>query len=54
MVIMRVLWLGKGLTGTDFGKRRWSSRNRSNAQHFVLGSRAGAEEGSHFNESTGF
>lgn len=52
--IMYVLWLGKGLTGTDFGKRRWSSRNHSNAQHFISASRARAEEGSNFNEGFGF
>ena len=54
IVIMYVLRLGKGLTGTDFGKRRWSSRNYSNAQHFVSASRASTEEGSHFNEGFGF
>lgn len=31
IVIMCVLWLGKGLTETGFGKCRWSSRNHSNA-----------------------
>lgn len=51
MVIMHVLWLRKGLTGTEFGKCRWFSRNLSNAQDFVSGSRAGTEEGSNFNES---
>lgn len=54
MVIMHVLWLGKGLTGTEFGKHRWFSRDLSNAQDFVSGSRAGAEEGNNFNESIVF
>lgn len=54
IVIMHVLWLGKGLTGTGFGKRRWSSRNHSNAQRFVSASRASTEEGSYFNEGSGF
>lgn len=54
IVIMCVLWLGKGLTGTGFGKCRWSCRNHSGAQHFVSASRAGAEEGNNFNEGFAF
>lgn len=54
MVIMYVLWLGKGLTGTDFRKCRWSSRNHSNAQHFISASKASAEAGSNFKEDFGF
>ena len=52
--ISYVLWLGKGLTGTDSGKRRWSSRNHSNAQCFISVTRASAEGGSHFAEGFGF